>query len=291
MTSILAETRRLLLTHGLRPQKRLGQSFLVDRNILSKILEAGELKPEDRVLEIGAGVGTLTHALAERSRRIVAVEIAPKLFDILQEALRDKTQVTLVHGDALRLDFGPFLREERPWKVIANLPYSIVTPLVTRLLDLSDCFSLLLLMVQKEVAERLTASPGGKTYGSLSVLAQYYADVRVAARIPRSAFYPRPRVDSVLLRLEPLPAPRVAPGDPALFFRLVRTAFGHRRKTLQNVLIRSGWISLDREEIRAVLARTGIDPHRRGETLSLQEFHRLADELLSEMKGEAAQRS
>jgi len=288
MTSILAETRRLLLSHGLRPRKRLGQSFLVDRNILGKILKAGDLQPEDRVLEIGAGVGTLTHALAERCGRVVAVEIDPKLFQILQEALRGTTQVTLVHGDALRLDFGPFLGEERPWKVIANLPYSIVTPLVTRLLDLSDRFSLLLLMVQQEVAERLTASPGVKAYGSPSVLAQYYADVRVAARVPRSAFYPRPRVESVLLRLEPLPAPRVTPKDPALFFRLVRTAFGHRRKILLNTLVRSGWISLGREEIRTILARTGIDPHRRGETLSLQEFQRLADELLSAIQGQAA---
>jgi 16S rRNA (adenine1518-N6/adenine1519-N6)-dimethyltransferase len=230
----------------------LGQSFLVDRNILGKILKAGEVHRGDRVLEIGAGVGTLTHALGERCRRIVAVEI------------------------------------ERPWKVIANLPYSIVTPLITRLLNLTDCFSLLLLMVQEEVAKRLIASPGKKTYGSLTVLAQYYADVRMVARVPRSVFYPRPRVDSVLLRLEPLPAPRVAPRDPALFFRLVRTAFTHRRKTLQNSLMRSGWISLDREEIQAILKRTGIDPHRRGETLTLQEFRVLADELLTEIKGVAA---
>ncbi|MEE9538252.1 MAG: 16S rRNA (adenine(1518)-N(6)/adenine(1519)-N(6))-dimethyltransferase RsmA [candidate division NC10 bacterium] len=288
MTSILTETRRLLTTHGLRPKKRLGQSFLVDRNILGKILKAGEVHGGDRVLEIGAGVGTLTHALGERCRRIVAVEIDPKLFQILREVLGDKTQVTLVHGDALRLDFGHLLGEERPWKVIANLPYSIVTPLITRLLNLTNCFSLLLLMVQEEVAKRLIASPGKKTYGSLTVLAQYYADVRMVARVPRSAFYPRPRVDSVLLRLEPLPAPRVAPRDPALFFRLVRTAFTHRRKTLQNSLMRSGWVSLDREEIQAILKRTGIDPHRRGETLTLQEFRVLADELLTEIKGVAA---
>lgn len=288
MTSILTETRRLLTTHGLRPKKRLGQSFLVDRNILGKILKAGEVHGGDRVLEIGAGVGTLTHALGERCRRIVAVEIDPKLFQILREVLGDKTQVTLVHGDALRLDFGHLLGEERPWKVIANLPYSIVTPLITHLLNLTNCFSLLLLMVQEEVAKRLIASPGKKTYGSITVLAQYYADVRMVARVPRSAFYPRPRVDSVLLRLEPLPAPRVAPRDPALFFRLVRTAFTHRRKTLQNSLMRSGWVSLDREEIQAILNRTGIDPHRRGETLTLQEFRVLADELLTEIKGVAA---
>ncbi len=288
MTSILTETRRLLRTHGLQPKKRLGQSFLVDRNILEKILARGELRQEDRVLEIGAGVGALTHALAERCRQIVAVEVDPKLFQILQEVLGHKTQVTLVQGDALRLDFGPLFGEERPWKVIANLPYSIVTPLITRLLSLSDCFSLLLLMVQEEVADRLIASPGKKAYGSLTVLAQYYADVRVVARVPRGAFYPRPRVDSALLRLEPLATPRVAPGDPALFFRLVRTAFAHRRKTLQNALIRSDWVALDRDAIQAILKRAGIDPNRRGETLTLQEFRMLADHLLDKMDGVAA---
>jgi 16S rRNA (adenine1518-N6/adenine1519-N6)-dimethyltransferase len=266
----------------------LGQSFLVDRNILEKILKEGELQPEDLVLEIGAGVGTLTQAIAERCRRVVAVEIDPKLFQIVQEVLRDHTNVTLVHGDALRLDLSHLLGEERPWKVIANLPYSIVTPLITRLLDLSRDFSLLLLMMQKEVAERLTASPGGKAYGSLTVLAQYYADLRVVARIPRSAFYPKPHVDSVLLLLEPLPAPRVAPEDPALFFRLVRTAFAQRRKTLQNALRRSGWVPLDSEQIRVILTRAGIDPRRRGETLSLHEFHALADELVAETEGAAA---
>lgn len=288
MTSILTETRRLLVTHGLRPKKRWGQSFLVDRNILRKILEAGELHPEDRVLEVGAGVGTLTHALAERCRRVVAVEIDARLLQIVQEVLRGTTQVTLVHGDALRLDFGPLLGEERPWKVIANLPYSIVSPLITRLLALSPSFSLMLFMVQKEVAERLIASPGKRNYGSLSVFVHYYADARVVARVPRTAFYPRPRVDSVLLKLEPLSRPRVTPKDTEMFFRLIRTAFAHRRKTLQNALTRSGWIPLDREEIQETLARVGIDPRRRGETLTLQEFHTLADELVSEMEGAAA---
>lgn len=288
MTSILAETRRLLHTHGLRPKKRLGQSFLVDRNILRKILKAGQLQPEDRVLEIGAGVGTLTYALAEQCRQIVAVEIDPTLFQILQDVLGGRPNVTLVRGDALRLDFVPLLQEERPWKIIANLPYSIASPLIARLLDLSPYFSLMLLMVQEEVAERLVASPGKKNYGSLSALVHYYADARVVARVPRTAFYPRPRVDSALLKLEPLSRPRVAPKDSELFVRLIRTAFAHRRKTLQNTLMRSGWISLDRQAMQAILTRAGVDPRRRGETLTLQEFCALADELASQIKGVAA---
>lgn len=284
MASILTETRRLLLTHGLRPKKRLGQSFLVDRTILRKILDGGNLQREDRVLEIGAGVGTLTHALAERCRRVVAVEIDPGLFRILEQVLGDTSQVTLVHGDALHLDFERLLGGEGSWKVIANLPYSIATPLIARLLNLSHRFSLLLLMMQEEVAERLMASPGKKAYGSLTVLTQYYADVRVMVRVRPSAFYPRPRVDSVVLKLEPLPTPRVAPRDPAFFFRLVRAAFAHRRKTLTNALMQSGWVTLDRHEIQTVMERAGIDPSRRGETLTLQEFQGLADELLAELK-------
>lgn len=284
MASILTETRRLLLTHGLRPKKRLGQSFLVDRTILRKILDGGNLQREDRVLEIGAGVGTLTHALAERCRRVVAVEIDPGLYRILEQVLGDTSQVTLVHEDALHLDFERLLGEEGSWKVIANLPYSIATPLIARLLNLSHRFSLLLLMMQKEVAERLLASPGKKAYGSVTVLTQYFADVRVMVRVSPSAFYPRPRVDSVVLKLEPLPTPRVAPRDPAFFFRLVRAAFAHRRKTLKNALMQSGWVTLDRGEIQTVMARVGINPSRRGETLTLQEFQVLADELLAELK-------
>lgn len=284
MASILTETRRLLLTHGLRPRKRLGQTFLVDRTILRKIVEAGDLHWEDQVLEIGAGVGTLTQALAEHCHRVLAVEIDRGLFTILQQVLGGRPQVTLVHGDALHLDFEHLLGEEGRWKVIANLPYSVATPLLTRLLDLSGRFSLLLLMVQAEVAERLMASPGKKAYGSLTVLTQYHADVRSVMRVSPRAFYPKPQVDSVMLKLEPLPIPRVAPRDVALFFRLVRAAFAHRRKILANALIQSDWVTLDRQELQTVLRRAGIDPSRRGETLTVQEFQALADELLTELK-------
>ncbi|MFQ5656966.1 MAG: 16S rRNA (adenine(1518)-N(6)/adenine(1519)-N(6))-dimethyltransferase RsmA [Candidatus Methylomirabilales bacterium] len=288
MASLLAETRRLLLTHGLRPKRRLGQRFLIDRTVLGKILDGGELRREDRVLEIGAGVGTLTHSLAERCSRVVAVEIDPGLFRILQHVLGGNAQVTLVHGDALHLDYTSLLGEEGPWKVIANLPYSIATPLIARLLNLSDCFSFLLLMVQQEVAERLMASPGNKAYGSLTVLAQYYTDVRMMLRVSRTAFYPRPQVDSALVKLDIPPKPRVSPRDPSLFFRLVRAAFAHRRKTLKNALAQLDWIPFERDELRAIIERAGIDPHRRGETLNLQEFRMLADHLLDEIKGVAA---
>lgn len=284
MASLLTETRRLLLTHGLRPKKRLSQSFLIDRTVLGKILKGGELQREDRVLEIGAGVGTLTRALAERCNRVVAVEIDPGLFRILQDVLGARTHVSLVHGDALHLDYRSLLGDGRPWKVIANLPYSIATPLIGRLLSLSHHFSFLLLMVQEEVAERLMASPGTKAYGSLTILTQYYADVRPVVRVPNTAFYPRPQVDSALVKLDIPATPRVSPGDPALFFRLVRAAFAHRRKTLKNALSRLEGIPLARQEIHAVLERAGIDPRRRGETLNLQEFQVLADHLFDEIK-------
>ena len=287
MASLLSQTRRLLFTHGLRPKKRWGQCFLIDRNILEKILEAGELRAGDQVLEIGPGVGTLTAALAERCGRVVAVEIDPQLFQILQEVLGEKKQVVLLQRDALDLDLEPLLQEGR-WKVIANLPYYITTPLLTRLLMLHRHFSLLLLMVQQEVAARLTASPGEKAYGSLTVLCQYHADIHIMARISRNAFYPTPQVDSALVRLKVLPKPRVRPGDPELYFRLVRAAFAYRRKTLINALVRAGWIPMDRPRLEAVLERARIDPHRRGETLTLQEFQELADQLLTCMEGAPA---
>jgi 16S rRNA (adenine1518-N6/adenine1519-N6)-dimethyltransferase len=287
MASLLRETRRLLFTHGLRPKKRWGQCFLIDRNILEKILEAGELRAEDQILEIGPGVGTLTTVFAERSGRVVAVEIDPKLFQILHEVLGDKKHVVLLQRDILDLDLEPLLRGGR-WKVIANLPYYIATPILTRLLMLHRHFSLLLLMVQQEVAERLRASPGEKGYSSLTVLCQYHADVHMMAKISRNAFYPTPQVDSALVRLRVLPKPRVRPRDPALYFRLVRAAFAYRRKTLPNALARAGWIPMDRPRLEAVLERAGIDPHRRGETLTLQEFQEVADQLLTCMEGAPA---
>jgi 16S rRNA (adenine1518-N6/adenine1519-N6)-dimethyltransferase len=283
MVSILTETRRLLLTHGLRPKKRLGQSFLVDPTVLRRILDAAELRESDWILEIGAGIGTLTRALAGRCDRIIAVEIDPGLFQILERLFEGQGQVTLVRGDARHLDLSSLVGEGR-WKVVANLPYAIVTPLITRLLEASHRFSLFLLMVQQEVAERLTASPGTKAYGSLSVLAQYYTEVRTVLRVPRTAFYPRPQVDSAVVKFTVLPSPRVAPADPPLFFRLVRAAFAHRRKTLINALRHARWDSLDRQEIGAALERASIDPSRRGETLSVREFQRLADEMLSAIK-------
>lgn len=287
MASLLRETRRLLSTHGLRPKKRWGQCFLIDRNILGKVVEAGELRAGDRVLEIGAGVGVLTAALAERCRRVIAVEIDPQLFQILQEELGGREQVVLVQRDILELELEPLLQGGR-WKVIANLPYYLATPLLTRLLMSHRHFSLLLVMVQQEVAERLTASPGEKTYGSLTVLCQYHADIDIVARVSRNAFYPAPQVDSALVRLRVLPTPRVRPKDPDLYFRLVRAAFAYRRKTLINALTRAGWIPVDRQRLAAIVEGARIDPHRRGETLTLQEFQVLADQLLPCMGGAPA---
>jgi 16S rRNA (adenine1518-N6/adenine1519-N6)-dimethyltransferase len=265
----------------------LGQSFLIDPTVLRRILEGGELQVEDRVLEIGAGVGTLTRGLAERCHRVIAVEIDPGLFQILEHLFQGQAHVTLVRGDARHVDIESLL-EEGPWKVIANLPYSVVTPLIARLLEVSHRFSLLLLMVQREVAERLMASPGTKAYGSLSVLAQYYADVETVIRVPRTVFYPRPQVDSAVVKFTVLPSPRVLPADPALFFRLVRAAFAHRRKTLINALRQARWDSCSREEIGVALERASIDPSRRGETLSVREFQRLADALRAEIQGVTA---
>lgn len=275
--SLLRETRRLLAEHGIRPKKRLGQSFLIDARIRDLIVKAAEVGPEDLVVEIGAGTGTLTLALAEAAGGVLALEIDPGLFRILEEKLRGKEGVTLFCGDALQFDFAAYLGD-RQAKVVANLPYSVATPLILRLLSMKGLFFSFLLMLQREVAQRLLALPGGKEYGALTVACRYQADVKLVAKVPKEAFYPRPKVSSTLVRLDPLPEPGLKLRDPSLFFQVVRAAFGKRRKMLRNALLQASIVS-DREALEQAFSISGIDPRRRGETLSIEEFGRLSDAL------------
>ena len=267
--------KALLLRHGLHLSKRFGQNFLVDRSHLLRVVETAAIESGDRVFEIGPGVGTLTVELAERAGRVLAVELDRSLPPILAETLAPFPNTTLVMGDALRFALPTFLREhlgDPPYKVAANIPYNITSPILVRLLENKSLFSSITLMVQKEVAERLVAPPDSAAYGSLSVFAQFQAQTTIAGIVPRGAFFPPPRVDSAVIHLVPRPfAPVEVPSDIA-FFRVSRAVFGQRRKTLANALVGASPGGFAKSEVLAALVATGIDGTRRGETLTLEEI-------------------
>ncbi|HEY8495407.1 MAG TPA: 16S rRNA (adenine(1518)-N(6)/adenine(1519)-N(6))-dimethyltransferase RsmA [Limnochordales bacterium] len=264
---------------GLSPRKALGQNFLVDRNIVAKILDAAQLTPEDTVLEIGPGLGVLTWELARRARAVVAVELDAGLMRWLRELFAGQANVRLVHGDALTVDLAGLLAAHPPGpggsaKVLANLPYYITSPLLMRLLEEELPISLAVVMVQKEVARRLLARPGTKDYGALSVAVQLRAQVEIVAPVPPGVFFPPPEVESAVVRLTLRPLPEEVE-DAAFFSAVVRAAFAQRRKMLRNAL-QSGAGLWDKDAVPAALADAGIDGGRRGETLSVAEFVRLS---------------
>lgn len=282
-----SQIRLLLLQFGLVPDKRKGQHFLGDYNILEKILQAADLSPNEGAMEIGSGIGTLTRALAERARQVLTFEVDAKLVPIVQRNLQGFDNVRLVHGDFLRQNLPELIREtfgELPFKVVANIPYGITSPILDRLFGVASGWTRAVLMIQREVAERLIAEPGTPEYSAISVFAQYHSRVEIVQRVSRTVFYPPPEVDSAIVRFTPLPE-RLPPDEEKRLFRVVRAAFGQRRKTLLNAL--SGGLGLPRERVESALRETGIDPQRRGETLSLEEFIALSRLLLSGAAGDA----
>ncbi len=276
------ETRALLRQYHLLPKRGLGQSFLIAPTIRNLILHAAEVGPEDLVVEIGPGTGVLTEGLAEKAGWLVAIERDAGLHRLLVDRFGHHPRLSLICADALSFDYSTVLAEMFPGhrraKLVSNLPYSVATPLILRLIRLQRCFTFLLVMVQREVANRLLAAPGGKDYSALTLRCRYEADARAVAQVSRTVFYPRPAVDSTLVRLDLLPTPRVSVRSPDLLFRVVRAAFGQRRKTLRNALL-GGGIPANSAPLDRALAAAGIDPKRRGETLTLEEFASLADHL------------
>ncbi|MFS8542967.1 MAG: 16S rRNA (adenine(1518)-N(6)/adenine(1519)-N(6))-dimethyltransferase RsmA [Limnochordales bacterium] len=265
--------------YGLAPRKGLGQNFLVDRHIVAKILDAARLTAADTVLEIGPGLGVLTWELAQRVRHVIAVEVDAGLMRWLRDLFAGHPRVRLVHEDALSADLAGLLADHPPGpggtaKAVANLPYYITSPLLLRLLEEELPLSLAVVMVQKEVARRLMAGPGSKDYGALTVAVQLRAQVDMVAAVPPGVFFPPPEVESAVVRLTPRPLPPEA-GDGAFVSAVVRAAFAQRRKTLRNALQAAAgpW---DKAAVPAALAAAGIDGRRRGETLSVEEFVRLA---------------
>lgn len=279
-----AKTLKAIMTaHGIRPQHKLGQNFLTDARVLEGIVAAAEIGSEDLVLEIGPGLGTLTQQLAMAAGKVLAIELDRNLVEILRKTLLEMhPNVELIQGDAGRIDLHTLLAERlapgAKAKVAANLPYYITTPLIMRLLEENLPLDTIVVMVQKEVADRMVAPPGGKDYGALSVAVQYYTEPRIAVKVSRGAFLPPPEVDSAVVAMKLRAAPPVdAPREA--FFRVVKAAFGQRRKALGNAL--AGGLALDKARIQEALSQAQIDPTRRGETLSLQEFAEITRRIMT----------
>ncbi len=257
------------------PKKRFGQHFLRDQNIIRKIVEGAGVLKDDIVLEIGPGLGDMTSLLSQQAERVIAVELDRDLCSILSEKFAE-SNVEVVNTDALKFDIGGlFERVGRKIKVVANLPYNISTPVLFRLLEGKEYISSMTLMFQKEVADRLVAKPCTKDYGILSVYAQLYTVPSLLFKVSPYAFTPPPKVDSAVVRLETLEEPSVKTDDEELMLKVIKAAFGQRRKTLLNAL--SSGLSLPKEDVEAALKRAGIDGSRRGETLTLSEFSTLSN--------------
>ncbi|MFK9094973.1 16S rRNA (adenine(1518)-N(6)/adenine(1519)-N(6))-dimethyltransferase RsmA [Bacillus salipaludis] len=277
-------TRAILEKYGFSFKKSLGQNFLIDTNILKKIVSFANLNENSGAIEIGPGIGALTEQLARSSKKVVAFEIDQRLLPILQDTLSPYENVNIIHKDVLEADVQMVMEEEFKGiddvMVVANLPYYVTTPIIMKLLEDHLPIRGIVCMLQKEVADRISAKPGTKDYGSLSIAIQYYTEAETVMIVPKTVFVPQPNVDSAVIRLTRREQPAVIVKDEAFFFQVTRSCFAQRRKTLLNNLtsqLPDG--KQKKEEILAALNTSGIDPSRRGETLSLEEFGLLADAL------------
>ncbi|MGN0703365.1 MAG: 16S rRNA (adenine(1518)-N(6)/adenine(1519)-N(6))-dimethyltransferase RsmA [Lentihominibacter sp.] len=263
--------------------RSLGQNFITDRSIIERIVEGAGVGENDLVIEIGPGIGVLTAEAAEAAARVVAVEIDRKLIPILSETLAEYDNVKVINQDILKTDVNKIIEEEKAAgnftgavRIIGNLPYYITTPIIMGLLESGVKADSITVMMQKEVADRIKSSPGGKTYGAISAAVQYYCVVEQIASVPKEVFVPRPKVDSAVLNLHVRKEKPVELTDEKMFFACIRSGFGQRRKTLLNSL--TGMAGFGKEDIRNILSAAGIDPVRRAETLNMEEFAAIANE-------------
>jgi len=276
----MVSIRKELKEYGFTPRKRWGQHFLVDRNILNKVIRAAQLDQGDIVLEIGPGLGEMTLALARQVKKVIAVEIDPKLVKILKEKTSNFSNIMIVEGDILKIDFEQLYDQaNQPLKGVANLPYQISTPLLFRFIESRDLFSSLTLMLQREVAERMMASPGGKDYGPLSIFIQSASVLSIPFYIKPSAFFPPPKVESAVVHMIWKEVPRMASEEEEWFKKVVKGCFSYRRKRLSNALKHAD-MDLP-QDLEQRMRRIGIDLERRPETLTIQEFVHLAKALRS----------
>ncbi|MCG1023961.1 16S rRNA (adenine(1518)-N(6)/adenine(1519)-N(6))-dimethyltransferase RsmA [Sutcliffiella horikoshii] len=286
-------TKEILDKYGFSFKKSLGQNFLIDTNILRNIVEYGEVSEKTAAIEIGPGIGALTEQIAKRAGKVFAFEIDQRLLPILEDTLSPYDNVTVIHKDILKADVTALIGEElkayEDVRVVANLPYYVTTPIIMKLLQEGLPLTSITVMLQKEVAERMAAKPGSKEYGSLSIAVQYYTKAETVMIVPKTVFVPQPNVDSAVIRLIVRDEPPVRVKDEEFFFEVVRASFGQRRKTILNNLtshLPDG--KAKKQDIEAALSNSSIDPKRRGETLSIEEFGALSDELYMVFKTETA---
>lgn len=273
-------TKEVVNKHNFKFSKSLGQNFLIDDNVIDRILEGARLSETDRIIEVGPGIGTLTREMGKVVENVVAIEIDKTLIPILKETLADLDNVEVVNEDILKVDVQGLINEKLnggPVKLVANLPYYITTPIVMKFLEEDIPVTDIVVMVQKEVADRMNAKPSTKDYGALSVAVQYYCDTEIVAKAPRHMFVPQPNVDSIVIGLHVRDEKKYVVDNEDIFFKTVKASFGQRRKTLLNSLGGLGFLSKD--QIREALQAANIDEKRRGETLSIDEFANLSNEI------------
>ncbi len=281
-------TAEIIKKYGFAFQKKYGQNFLIDANILEKIICCSEITKDDCVVEIGPGIGTMTQYLAERAGNVVVIEIDKNLIPILNETLKEYDNVTIINEDVLKVDMGKIAKEHnggRPLKVVANLPYYITTPIIMGLFESHVPLSSITIMVQKEVAERMQVGPGTKDYGALSLAVQYYAKPEIILNVPGSCFMPRPAVGSAVIRLNKFDKPPVQAKDEKKMFSIIRAAFNQRRKTLANALSNGlcyqdeegNPVKVNRQDVCEALDKMGLSQSIRGEALTLKQFAELSD--------------
>lgn len=279
-------TREIIEKHRFRFSKSLGQNFLIDGNIIDRICDGAEINKNDGIIEVGPGIGTLTQQLCERAGKVVAIELDKNLLPILDETLSAYDNVEIVHGDVLKVDLNQIIREKldgKNIKIVANLPYYITTPIIMKLLEEQYDIDKIVVMIQKEVAARMQADPGNKDYGALSVAVQYYSRPEIIVNVPKNVFMPKPNVDSAVIMLDIYSSPAVEVESPKIFFEVVKAAFGKRRKTLLNALSSSTLI-IEKGKLQEILNSCDIDPQRRGETLDINEFAKLANSITEVIK-------
>ena len=279
------ETKAIIDSYSFNFQKKFGQNFLVDSNVLENIIEKAGITEDDLVLEIGPGIGTMTQYLCESAREVVAIEIDETLIPILNYTLADYDNVEIINDDALKTDIEKIVKKKnagKPIKVVANLPYYITTPIIMGLLEGKAPIESITIMVQKEVAERMQTGPGSKDYGALSLAVQYYADANILMTVPASCFMPRPKVDSSVIKLDIYDKPPVDVCDEEMMFKIIRASFNQRRKTLVNGLKNASNLPFTKEEIEESIERLGEDVRVRGEKLTLEQFAKLTNILMGE---------
>ncbi|MBB5174915.1 16S rRNA (adenine(1518)-N(6)/adenine(1519)-N(6))-dimethyltransferase RsmA [Texcoconibacillus texcoconensis] len=276
-------TKQISQKYGLKMKKSLGQNFLIEPNIVSRIIEAANIQPSSGAIEIGPGIGALTEQLAKNADKVLAYEIDERFYRVLQDTLSTYDNVSVVQKDVLEADvasdMSDYFSEQQEVSVVANLPYYVTTPIIMGLLQEKLPLQSIVVMIQKEVADRIAAKPQTKSYGSLSIAAQFYAEAETVMHVPKTVFYPQPNVDSAVLKLTLRDEPAVDVISESFFFDLVKASFGERRKTLLNNLLRHFEMKGEREKLVSYISEAGIDPKRRGETLTLEEFATLSNVL------------